>query len=310
MIDENNLVVKGNSVIESIYDMSALELKLTIIAISRIPKDTTDFILTKISIEDFSKITHTNKNHLYSKVKTICDNLGSKTLKIFNKEKNRYIVYPWFSKLEYYINEGIVELEFNEKIKPFLLLLKKNFTQYNLKDIINMNSRYSIRLYELLKQYENIGTRKFELDDFKVFLNLDSKYQFYANIKSRILEPARKEIEETSDIKFTYREIKRGRKIVGLTFDIINIKEGECCEKYDKFKLIGMIQEEFFSKFNINLHHVDFVSKHRIILLDILRTLKGVNPSKIKYPERWLNSVINDSIGKYDLSKIKNLKDF
>jgi plasmid replication initiation protein len=173
-----------------------------------------------------------------------------------------------------------------------------------------MKSKHSIKLYELLKQYKNIGHRKFELDELKVFLNIDSKYKLYGHIKERILEPARKEIEQTSDLKFTYKEIKQGRKIVGLTFDIINIKEGECYEKYDKFKLIGMIQEEFFNKFNINLHHVDFVSKHRIIVLDILKTLKGVNPSKIEFPERWLNSVINDSIGKYDLSKIKKLKDF
>jgi hypothetical protein len=56
--------------------------------------------------------------------------------------------------------------------------------------------------------------------------------------------------------------------------------------------------------------HVDFTSKHRIILIDILKTLKNVNQSKIKFPERWLSSAVNDSMNKYDLNKICELKDF
>jgi len=81
-------------------------------------------------------------------------------------------------------------------------------------------------------------------------------------------------------------------------------------EKYDKYKLTGIIQDTFYNKFKINLHHIDFTSKHRIILLDILKTLENVKQFQIKWPERWLNSVINDSCGKFDLSKIKKLKDF
>jgi plasmid replication initiation protein len=310
MIDENNLVIKQNCFVESIYDMSALELKLTLIAISRIAKDSNEFTSTIISVDEFTKITNTKKDGLYTYIKNICDNLGSKTLKIFDKEKNRYKVYPWFSKLEYYINDGMVEIKFNNEIKPFLLLLKDNFTSYALKYIINMKSKYSIKLYELLKQYETIGHRKFELDNLKSLLNLSDGYTQFCHLKSRVLEPAKKELEKTSDIKFTYKEEKKGRKIVALKFNITKAKDDENYNNYDKYKVIGMIQDEFYNKFNINLHHIDFISKHRIILLDILKTVKGVNQSKIKYPERWFNNVIIESTNKYDSSKICKLKDF
>ncbi len=49
MIDENNLIVKKNSFVESIYDMSTLELKLTLIAISRISRSSDSFKYVYIS---------------------------------------------------------------------------------------------------------------------------------------------------------------------------------------------------------------------------------------------------------------------
>ncbi len=265
---------------------------------------------TFISVEEFSKITNTKKDGIYAHIKTMCNNLGSKSIKVFNKENNRYVVYPWFSKLEYYINEGMVEIEFNSNIEPFLLMLKDNFTAYVLKYVIHMKSRYSIRLYELLKQYEIIGLRKIELNKLKELLNIDDKYKLYGHIRQRVLEPAKKEIEKTSDIRFTYQEIKTGRKITAIKFYITKNESSENYSNYDKFKLTCMIQNEFYNKFNINLHHTDFLSKHRIILIDILRTLKGVNQSKIRYPERWFKNAIIESTNKYDSDKICKLKDF
>lgn len=310
MINENNLVIKENLLIEAIYDLTTLELKLTMIGISMIYKENKKFMPTIISIEDFSKITYTNKNHLYSRIKKSCDNLGSRTLKILNKEKNEYDVYPWFSHIKYSINEGTVMLEFNEKIRPFLLLLKNNFTVYSLKYIVNMNSKYSIRIYELLKQYENIGTRKFRIEEFKMLLNINNKYKLYGHLKKIVLEPAKKEIEKCSDIKFTYKEIKEGRKIIGINFNIINIKKGEDYEKYDKFKLITKIQDIFFNKFGVNINNIDLTKKHRIIIITILTELKNKKVSKIVYPERWFIKYVREIEDRYDPVMIKEKKDF
>lgn len=258
MIDENNLVVKQNRFVESIYDLSALEMKLTIIAISRITKEDAEFITTFISVEEFSKITHTNKSSAYEHIKGICINLSSKSLKIFSKDTEEFTIYPWFSKLRY--SEGKVELEFNNKIKPFLLMLKDNFTQYKLRHVINMKSKYSIKLYELLKQYETIGSRKFTIEKFKEILNLKDGYSQWCNIKNRVLEPAKKELKIASDIQFTYQPIRTGRKITSIKFYIAPNEDEQDYNNYDKYKITGIIQDEFFNKFNINLHHVDFVS--------------------------------------------------
>lgn len=310
MIDENNLIYKKNLMIESIYDFTALELKLTLIAISKISKTDDKFFKTILNIDEISKIINTDKNCLYNYVKKICCNLGSKTLKIYDKSKHEYTIYPWFSKLSYKNNSGTIELEFNDKINPFLLLIKNNFTAYELKNIINMNSKHSIRLYELLKQYEKIGYRKLDINDFKKILVLKNSYYAYSNIKLRVLEPAKKEIEKYSDIKFDYIEIKKGRKVIGLNFNINNNSDLKDYEKFSKFKIINLIQNIYFEKFERNIMHIKLTNKHRILLIDIYKRLLGVAPNKIKYPERWFNSLLVDAIKNYDLNKLKELKDY
>jgi plasmid replication initiation protein len=52
-------------------------------------------------------------------------------------------------------------------MKPHLLSLQSHFTMYDPKYILGLSSTYSIRIYELLKQYEKIRKRVFDLQDFK-----------------------------------------------------------------------------------------------------------------------------------------------
>jgi plasmid replication initiation protein len=310
-IDEKNLIVKKNKLIESKYNMTTLELKLIIVALSRIKKGDTNFFKTQIKVLEFSDLVGTNETSIYKNIKKACESLSSKTLKIYN-DKN-FEIYTWIKHIKYYSSEGSLEIEFNELLAPYLLLIKDNFTAYMLKDIIHLKSKYSIRIYELLKQYEKIGYRVIELNHFKDLLCINGSYSKYGLLKNRVLEPAKNELKKCSDIEFTYTAIKEGRKIVSVRFNIFksdNKQDEEDYKKYDKFKLIGMIQKEFFKKFNINLHHVDFVSKHRIILIGILQRLFGTDPKKIKFPERYLFSLIDDVTNCYDISKLKKLMDY
>ncbi|RUM58731.1 MAG: hypothetical protein DSY59_00860 [Persephonella sp.] len=52
--------------------------------------------------------------------------------------------------------------QFTPAISKFLFELKSKFLTYHLKNIMPMSSKYAIRLYELLKQYENIKEGLFD----------------------------------------------------------------------------------------------------------------------------------------------------
>ncbi|HFU9602869.1 TPA: replication initiation protein, partial [Streptococcus agalactiae] len=57
----------------------------------------------------------------------------------------------------------MVTLQFQPQIMPYLIDLKKNFTQYALSDVMELNSKYSIILYKWLSmnynQYEHYSVK-------------------------------------------------------------------------------------------------------------------------------------------------------
>ena len=131
--------------------------------------------------------------------------------------------------LDYEDTGGNIRVKFDDKLKPHLLELRSHFTKYHLTIAKNLKSKYSIRLYELLKQYEKIGKREIEYGDLRLMLGLDKTdnnkiimeaYKKYNDFKKRVLLVAEKELKENTDIYFTYEEITVGRKIGKIKFNI------------------------------------------------------------------------------------------
>ena len=60
------------------------------------------------------------------------------------------------------------------------------------------------------------------LDDLRSTLGLENKktYNLYGNIKQKILDISKREINAKTDISFSYSPIKKSRKVVALKFKI------------------------------------------------------------------------------------------
>lgn len=85
------------------------------------------------------------------------------------------------------------------------------FTSYLLEQTANMDSIYSVRLYELLVQWVAAkNTPLFELEKFRNQLGIEAhEYKRMGNFKLRVLDLAVKEINEKSDIKVSYSQVKK-----------------------------------------------------------------------------------------------------
>jgi len=118
-------------------------------------------------------------------------------------------------------NSNQVELEFSPKLKPFLLQLKLEFTKYKLGNVIHLKRIYSIRIYELLKQYEKIGKRRFDIPTLRNTLGIkDNEYQQFCDFRRWVLKVAQQELAEKTDIAFEWEEEKIKQKCVAITFII------------------------------------------------------------------------------------------
>lgn len=75
---------------------------------------------------------------------------------------------------------------------PYLLELKERFVQYNLGYILPLSSNYSIRLYQLLKEYEKLTRRTFTVKELQDLLQVPPSLKRYDNFKRKVLQIAEK----------------------------------------------------------------------------------------------------------------------
>lgn len=219
------IVVKSNDLNEARYQMSLREQKLFLYMISLVnpndnPQDnpTYGFYLTEVLDIIYSK--GKNLHSHYSHFKRIVKGLHKISLEFVNK-KGKYETFSLVHLLEkVYVeqNTGLVQFTIPGDLIEHLFNLKTKFIQYNFENISSLRSIYSIRMYELLKQYQRLGYRKFTIEQFREQLKLEGKYSEYKTLKKWVILVAQKELKISTDIYFDFKEHKTGRKVIEITF--------------------------------------------------------------------------------------------
>lgn len=243
-MDKNYLVTKSNNLITANYDLSLQEQKLILSLASMVQPNDEEFKEYEFKIKDFMKLLEIESKTKYTEIPKITKELMKKVFEI--KEGKDIIQLSWLSSARYKTGEGLVILKFDSSLKPYMLQLKEFYTSYKLENILALKSKYSLRLFELLKcnQFKKVWNIK--LDDLKDLIGAKGKsYSVYQNIKNRIILQAQKELNDKTDICFDFEEIKTGRKVTSIKFYIysnnknlnekkdLNIKKEEIAITYD-----------------------------------------------------------------------------
>lgn len=220
--NKNNIVKKHNGLIQKArYTLNETEIKLVSTLISMIKKDDEDFQLYAIDIKEFQELTDTKTNDRYYFI-NIAKSLMSKPFHIENK------VFNWVTYAEHTPGTSVIRFEIHRNLKPYLLDLQKNFTQYNIRNILLLKSGYVIRFYEYCiaewtqyKKYNSEFTFELEIDRLRELFEIPESFK-YNDIKRHIIDKAQKQFKEKTDIQFTYKEQKIGKRVDRL---LITVKE-------------------------------------------------------------------------------------
>lgn len=218
---ENNrqLVIKSNNLIEACYKLTLQESRIILFLASQISQSDQELKYHIIPIKDLCKIAQIDTSSMYNTSIAIAENLMKKIIKI--KTDNDVEQFAWLSYAKHNKRSGTVKLRFDEALKPYLLNLNRCFTSYRLSIVLKFKNIFSFRIYEILKQYENIGVRTISIQDLRWMLDLEKdKYPMYGNFKQKVIQVTKKELKDKSDIYFDFEEIKTGRTVVKLKFII------------------------------------------------------------------------------------------
>ena len=218
---KNYLVTKANTLITASYNLSLQEQKLILTLASMVQPNDEEFKEYEFKIKDFMELLGVESQTKYTEVPRITKDLMKKVFEI--KEGKDIVQLSWLSSARYKVGEGLVILKFDSSLKPYLLQLKKLYTSYKLENILSLKSKYSLRLYEILKSYQFKKHWETNLEELKKIIGaVEKSYSVYQNVKNRIIIPAQKELKEKTDISFDFEEIKTGRKVTSIKFYIYN----------------------------------------------------------------------------------------
>jgi len=218
--ENKKLTVKQNhNLIEARYRLTTEEMNLILILMSKVFKHDNDFKMSKITFKEYQKLTGTDKN--FNRFKNLAKNFMKRYIEIDNNEE--WEVISWLQSVKYIKSSGLIEIEFSEKMKPYLLNLGKGnpYIKVDLLEQTKLKSFYSQRIYYMLKKQQNFGVYVIEVEELQKRLQVPKSMLVYAQFKQKVLEVALKEINEKTDLKFNYEVAEKiGRKITKIKFNI------------------------------------------------------------------------------------------
>jgi len=159
-------------------------------------------------------------------MKRVTDSLLCKVVNV-PTERGGYSAFQLFKKCVVDMNEQgewYVEIDAHDDALPLMFEFQSRFFSYQLWNALRLRSSNQLRMYEILKQYEKIGSRVLGVEELKELLGIDkTEYTLFNNFKKWVLDACQQALRETTDIKFTYESCgKKGKggKILFLKFTI------------------------------------------------------------------------------------------
>jgi plasmid replication initiation protein len=252
--NKNNIVAKTNALMKAKGHLSETSQKMLAMVISMIRADDTELTKYALKISDYTKMINSdskNDQALKDKAEELMRNPFWIGKRLFN----------WCSMVDLESTPGYIVFDIHPFLKPHLLQLGKSlgFTQYKIVNILSLKGDYVPRLYELFKmefeqykaqykaRYNKIPkSYMFELDMewLREFMLIPDSYR-YNDIKRNIIKKAEKQLEAKTDIKFSWQEIKLGRKVTGLHISIKSNDKGSSDWLSTRKAFIDHVREKY-----------------------------------------------------------------
>lgn len=220
-----SLIVKGNALIGASYNLEVVEQRLILLATveaRRSGKGINALDPLTIHASSYMEQFGVSRQTAYQALKDACKDLFARQFSYQEHSSKGNVTQKtsrWVSEIGYTEEEATVQLIFAPVVVPFITRLEEQFTSYELNQVSSLASKYSIRLYELLMQWKNVGKMKISLEDLRAKLGLEQDdYTVMGDFKRSVLDLSVKQINEHTDIKVDYEQHKKGRSIAGFTF--------------------------------------------------------------------------------------------
>lgn len=232
-MNTSELVVKSNRLIEASYRLGLNEQRIILYSICRCRDEQKGLfpdLPVTITADAFAKqFPSIGRGNVYQQLKDAMDALYERSVTIHDTDPStghsRVRKTRWISEGAYVDGAGNVQVIFTPEVIKYITRLEAEFTSYQLEKVGKMTSAHAVRVYELLSQHRDIGSRTLNLAGLREKLGIEpGEYKLTADFIRKIIEVAVKQINDHSDLIISYKPVKTGRAITGFVFKI-KVKE-------------------------------------------------------------------------------------
>ncbi len=228
-MQKQELVVKSNRLVEASYRLTLNEQRIILYAICRSREEQKGLLPDApvvITADTFAKqFPSIDKSNVYAQLKEAMDALYDRSVTLHETDEDTGLPQVsktrWISKASYIDGAGRIKIVFTSDVIKYITRLEKEFTSYQLEKVGNMTSFYAVRIYELLAQHREIGSRTLNLKSLRETLQIGpDEYKLTADFIRKVIEVAIDQINKHSDLTVSYNPIKTGRAITDFAFKI------------------------------------------------------------------------------------------
>lgn len=225
-------IIQSNAITTARYEMTACEMDIVFYLLSKLTKNDKQGTIYELRVQELAQLTGREWN--YTRLFESTEQLRSRGYVIAGEKhddrtgttKPSVLQVGLLASAEYIKGSGIIELEISEKVRPYLIDLKSNFTSYRLQAALSLSSKYAKRIYQLASQWKDLGeTKTYTLDEFKFMLHLKDpkgkepeQYEQVSSLRRKVLDLAVKQINQHTDLKIGYELKKKGRSFDKICF--------------------------------------------------------------------------------------------
>lgn len=227
-VNENSidLLMQSRQLVHTSYEVTAIQNRIFYYCLLTAQKEKNGELSCEVKLDDIKKLIPNKNQRTLSNIKKTIQILKQTSLE-FEKNEDGDIIecdYNLISGSEYNVNKEIFKIKLAERLYKHLI----DYTVYaplSLDILTKFKSFYSQRLYELLRLWsrtDKLIIKSFKVDQLRFILGVVDKYPEYKNFKQRVLNQAIKEINQFGNMKVEIEEIKVGRKVEEIKFEILD----------------------------------------------------------------------------------------
>jgi len=243
---KKNYLIKKRNVLNEIRanSMTLQELRFFSIYLSKINARDTSTRVVRFAMDDFRAIMELDSRINIEYMKRVTDSLLCKVVNV-PEERGGYTAFQLFKKCKVSMNEKgewYVEIDAHDDALPLMFDFQARFFSYQLWNALRLRSSNQLRMYEILKQYEKIGSRVLGVDELKELLGIGkNEYALFKDFRVRVLDACQQALKESTDIKFTYEP--HGKKGKGGKIQFLKFTIEKNTDYVDQLTLFEFIEE-------------------------------------------------------------------